>query len=296
MKRLVFAFLVFGLGAISFGQLQTFTKLVVLKGAASDTVHYVINDPILQTQNPSPQYTALKAQRDALGVDFLALAAKPKVYYFLVAEVVYTPQFALNKWTGEGYLEVWPMGAVEYGIGRHDANGVWQPKLAYAYDIGWNGYAVDFAGYTWWSPKAKARTGDGSIWAENRASTFQDQRNTGAGDGVADLVYTAKLMTNKATGMSWYEPAISSLTIAYTQSMSQLIGGTWQYVQGGAGKVVFKQDAALTTMANDPLGGKVGLGKVATAINALLVKGKYLPFTWTPAPNAGPLDPAGYYP
>lgn len=296
MKRLVFAFLVCGLGAISFGQLQTFTKLVVLKGAASDTVHYVLNDPILQTPNPSPQYTALKAQRDALGVDFLALAAKPKVYYFLVAEVVYTPQFALNKWTGEGYLEVWPMGAVEYGIGRHDANGVWQAKAplgAYSYDIGWNGYAVDFAGYTWWSPKAKARTGDGSIWAENAASTFQDQRNTGAGDGVADLVYSAKLMTNKTTNpvTTWYEPTISSLTIAYTQSMSQLIGGTWQYVQGGAGKVVFKQDAALTTMANDPAGGKVGLGKVATAINALLLKGKYP--TLTPAPD---LDPADYYP
>ena len=279
MKRLVFALLVCGMGAVSFGALlPTFTKLVVLKGTTTDTVHYVLTDPV-------PDTAAAAAQRAALGVDAAALAAKPKVFYFMVAEVVFTPQFvpATGKPTGEGDIALWTMGAVEYGIGRHDATGVWQPKLAYAYDVGW---AVDAGSFTWWSTKAKERTGDGVIDSANAADTFLDEK-----DGVAVLSYTSKLTTNKATGVSWYEPTVSSLTISYTQVMQQLVGApaAWKDVQGGAGKVVFKQDTALTKLVNDPLGGKVGLGKVAVAIHDFLVKGKYPAVT----PN---LDPGNYYP
>jgi len=275
VKRLVFALLICGMGAVSFGQLlPTYTKLVVLKGTATDSVHYVYNDP---------DQVASAAQRAALGVDALALAAKPKTYYFLVVELEFTPQFASGKWTGEGDVWAWTMGALEYGIGRHDANGVWQPKLAYAYDVG---AAIDLGMYDWWYPKAKARTGDGYIASANAADTFLDER-----DGVADLVYSAKLVTNKATGQSWYEPSITSLTINYTQIMQQLVGANWKDMQFGAGKVVFKPDAALTTKANlkDGTGANIGLAQVSIAIRDLLVKGKY--------PSVTPeLDPLNYYP
>jgi len=278
MKRLVFALLVCGMGAVSFGQLlPSFTKLVVLKGTATDSVHYVFNDP---------NQAASAAQRTALGVDALAVSAKPKVLYFLVVELEFTPQFAAGKFTGEGDVWAWTMGTLEYGIGRHDASGVWQPKLAYAYDVG---AAVDIGMYDWWAPKAKARAGDGSIYSANAADTFLDER-----DGTAELVYSAKLVTNKATGQSWYEPSITSLTISYTQIMQQLVGpGTvaWKDMQFGAGKVVFKPDTALTATANlkNGAGANIGLAQAATAIQSFLVKNKY--------PAVLPeLDPLNYYP
>ena len=238
MKRLVFAFLVCGMGALSFGQLlPTYAKLIVLKGTATDSIHYVYNDP---------DRTASAAQRTALGVDALALSTKPKVYYYLVVELEFTPQFAATgKATGEGDIWAWTMGTVQYGIGRHDVNGVWQAKLAYAYDVG---LAVDMGQFNWWYPKAKARTGDGFIQSFDAADTFQDVR-----DGIADLVFSSKLVTNKTTGQSWYEPSITSLTINYTQIMQQKIGTvtpTWTDLQFGVGKVKFVTDSALTTKAN----------------------------------------------
>ena len=281
MKRLVLALLVCGMGAVSFGQLlPTFSKLVVLKGTVTDSVHYVLNDAV-------PDTAAALAQRTALGIDALAVSVKPKVNYFLVVELEFTPQFAAGKATGEGDIWAWTMGAVEYGTGRHDANGVWQPKALYAYDIGG---AVDIGNYTWWGPKAKVRAGDGSLYSTNAAETFADQK-----DGSAELVFSSKLMTNKTTGQSWYEPSITSLTITYTQMLQQLVGsgaGTWKDAQFGAGKVVFKPDAKMTTTANQTnstTGANTGLALVATAIHDLLVKGGYPAVT----PD---LDPFNYYP
>lgn len=284
MKRLVFALLILGMGVVSYGLETSFTKLIVLKGTAADTLHYVLNDP-----NP----TATAAQRATYGVDALALAAKPKVFYFLVVEVTYTPQIVAGKWTGEGRMSIaendfWTMGAVEYGIGRHDANGVWQPKLAYAYDVG--AAAPFLVGLQYWNwTKAKVRTGDAIVLCKDAANTFSDSR-----DGVADLVYSAKLVTDRASGKSWYDPSVASLTISYTQWMQQKIGtpADWRDVQVGAGKVVFKQDAAMTTKANLNNGAtppvNTGLALVAADINAFLVKGKYPAVT----PN---LDPDGLY-
>lgn len=283
MKRVIFALMVCGMGAVSFGQLlPDFTKLFVLKGTCTDTVHYVLNDPVPDTA---------AALRAAYGVDALALAAKPKVYYFLVVEVKYTPQFVAGKWTGEGTitdLDFWTLGAVEYGIGRHDADGKWQAKLAYAYDIGGEGDTFVVPYQYWYWPKAKARTGDAWIISSNAAGTFVDDRS-----GIADVVFSAKLVTNKTTGKSWYEPSITSLTIAYTQLLDQKVGtpAGWRYTQMGAGKMVFKPDAAMTTKANltDGTGANIGLAQVAADINAFLVKGKYPPVT----PN---LDPGDYIP
>lgn len=276
MKRVIFALLVCGMGAASFAQLlPTFTKLVVLKGTVTDSVHYVLNDKV-------PDTAALAAQRDALGVDAIGLSAKPKVYYFLVVELEYTPQMASGKWTGEGDIWAWTMGAVEYGVGRHDAAGVWQPKLTYAADIAG---AVDLGGYDWWWAKSKARAGDGSIIGGDAGDTFQDYK-----DGVAELVYTAKLVTNKTTGQSWYEPTLSSITISYSQFLQQKFAGVYKECQFGTGKVVFRPDAAMTAKANlkDGAGVNIGLAQVAADINTFLVKNKY------PAvvPN---LDPYNWY-
>ena len=287
MKRLVFALLVCGMGAVSFGQLlPEFTKLVVLKGTATDSIHYVYNDP---------NRSASEAQRTALGVNALALSTKPKVYYYLVVELTFKPQFATTgKWTGEGNLELWTMGAVQYGIGRHDVNGVWQSKLAYAYDIGGPFY-VGGDSANWWYPKAKARTGDCDVFSSDLAETFADDRV----GGVADLVYSAKLVTNKTTGKSWYEPSITSLTINGTQIMQQLIGTAapaWTSVQFGVGKIVFKQDTALTTKANltnSTTGANIGLAQAAADIQAALLKGKYTTAATSFVPE---LDPYLYYP
>jgi hypothetical protein len=259
-------------------EVNVVTTLVVLKGTATDTVHYVLNGPFTD------------AQRDAYGVDDMTLATKPKAYYFMVVEATYTPEMnAAGKWTGEGSLntwsDLWPMGVVEYGVGRHDANGVWQPKLAYAYDVG---AAVDFGAYTWWWPKAKNRAGDGSIYSFDANNIFQDQR-----EGTATLTYSAKAYTDKVTGDSWYLPTITNLTIYYSQYMQQNFGTAadpvWRDIQFGAGKVAFKQDTAMTKIVNDVAGAHVGLDNTAIAIRDFLIKGKYPGIT----PN---LDPDGYYP
>jgi len=283
MKRLVFALLVCGMGAMSFGQmfLPTFTKLMVLKGTCSDTVHYVLNDP-----DP----TATATQRAAYGVDALALATKPKVYYFLVVEVTYTPEFAAGKWTGEGILgalDFWTMGAVQYGIGMHDANGAYQSGLKYAYDIGMSD-PFWFGNSYWYWPKAKQRLGDVSILSVDDGDTLRDSR-----EGTALLAFSPKLVKDKASGDSWYEPNISSITISYAQLMQQLIGApaAWKYVQMGAGKMTFKPDAKMTAKANLKdltTGDNIGLAQVAVDIEALLVKGGY----GDVLPN---LDPFGYY-
>lgn len=283
MKRLVFALLVCGLGAMSFGQpYATFTKLMVLKGTCSDTAHYVLNDP-----DP----TATLAQRTAYGVDALALSIKPKVYYFLVVEVTYAPQFTdAGKWTGEGTLgvmDLWTLGAVQYGIGKHDANGVYDKALKYAYDIGlsdpfWLGNSY------WYWPKAKQRLADASILSVDEGDTFRDSR-----EGTALMAFSPKLIKDRATGDSWYEPNISSITIYHSQLMQQLIGATpeWKYVQMGSGKIVFKLDSKMTAKANLTdldTGDNIGLAQVAADIQALLVKGGYgdvLP----------DLDPFDYY-
>lgn len=280
MKRLVFALMVCGMGAVSFGEvLPNFSKLVVLKGTATNSIHYVYNDP---------DRVASAAQRAALNVDALALSTKPKAYYYLVVDLLFTPQFATTgKATGEGDVWIWTMGAVEYGVGRHDVNGVWQAKRAYAYDIG---VAVDVGYFYWWYPKAKARTGDGFLFSTDAADTFQDTRT-----GVADLVFSSKLVTNKTTGQSWYEPSITSLTINYTQIMQQELGTvtpTWTDVQFGVGKVKFVTDSALTTKANlkNGAGLNIGLAQVATDIQNALLKGKYTTALTTFVPELDPLN------
>jgi len=285
MKRLVLAFLVCGMGAVSFGQfLPTYTKLVVLKGTTTDSVHYVRYDANTPTA---------ATQRAAMVVDAVAFGAKPKVNYFMVVELSYTPQIVANKWTGEGDIWVETMGVVEYGVGRHTTAGLWDPKLVYAYDAGgplWLGY------YAWWAPKAKLRMGDAALDCTNAAGTFSDTK-----DGVGELVYSAKLVTVKAVGaipaVSWYEPSITSLTISYTQWMQQLITGSTDQVdvQYGAGKVVFKPDTKLTTMANlkNPTTGvNTGLALVAADIKTQLEKGKYVTALTTFVPE---LDPYGLY-
>jgi len=284
MTRLVIALLVCGMGAMSFGQmfLPTFTKLMVLKGTCSDTVHYVLNDP-----DPA----ASLAQRTAYGVDALALAAKPKVYYFLVVEVTYTPEFTdAGKWTKEGTLgalDFWTMGVVQYGVGMHDANGAYQSGIKYAYDIGMSD--PFWIGNTYWYwPKAKQRLGDASILSVDDDNMFRDSR-----EGTALVAFSPKLIKDRATGDSWYEPNISSITISYTQRMEQLVGTppAWQYVQMGMGKMVFKMDSKMTAKANltDPdTGDNIGLAQVAADIQALLVKGGY----GSVLPN---LDPFYYY-
>jgi len=288
MTRLVFALLLCGMGLVSYAQpMEMSSRLVFLKGTATDTVHYVLYDPVPDTE-------AAADQRTALGVGAIGLSTKPKTYYYLVVYMEYTPQFSTTgKWAGEGDLWTWTMGAVEYGIGRHDVNGVWRataPLGAFARDIGW---AVDFGGYYWWQPKlSKKRVGDGSILSTDNEDpalrTYTDWR-----DGVAELTYTAVL--KKSGAESWYEPNISSLTISYTQWMQQkFTGDVWRDTQFGVGKVLFKPDVKLTTKANltDAVTGEnTGLALVAADIQALLLKGKYTTDV-TFMPN---LDPSGWF-
>lgn len=289
MKRFLIAILVCGMGLVSYAQLlETSSRLVVLKGTVTDTVHYVLSDTV-------PDTVVLAAQRDALGVGAIGLSARPRVYYFLVVYLEYTPQIVSGRWTGEGDLWTWTMGAVEYGLGRHSTNGMWRSTAAlggaYAYDIGW---AIDFGGYYWWQPKvSKKRTGDGSIYSTDSNDpalrTFMDTR-----DGVAELTYTAVLKT--AGGKSYYEPTISNLTISYTQWMQQkFTGDVWKDAQFGAGKVVFVPETAMTTranMTNATTGENTGLALVAADIRAYLLKNKYTTTDTAFTPN---LDPSGLY-
>lgn len=266
------------------------TKLVVLKGVTTDTVHYVYNG------------SATEVQEAELGVVAVTLAAKPKVYYFLVATVTYTPQMtAVGVWTGEGNLLFETMGAVEYGVGRHRPDGVWGPKLAYAYNIG---TAVDFAGGGFFSsvPKLKTRTGVCDINAPWGDAPPAGWVIGGADDklGVGELVYAAAAVTDKLTGNSQYNPTISSLIASYSQLMALDVGLTTVDAQFGAGKVAFVQDTALTTTANliiTPTNANghaqngVRAGKVVEAINAFLLKNNY-PLI----PANTDLDPLGWYP
>ena len=290
MKRMVLVFLVCGMGAVSLGELlPDFTKLVVLKGTATDTIRYAYSNPDWETDG---------ALLGALEIAGLATAAKPKVYYFLVVRVQYTPQITNSVWSREGNIRVEPMGGVVYGVGQQDRNLVWQPKSTYACG-GSNLLSIP----TWdsWSPKPRTRIGRTWLQSDLESDESDDSRWRGRyrfeGQGVLELVYNAKLVKSSTTGESWYEPSITSITVSYTQETTRLryysgsSSAYWEPVQYGAGKVVFKPDAKLTAMANltDAYGRNIGLDQVATAIQVYLEKAKY--------PSVTPdLDPYGYYP
>lgn len=284
MKRFLFAVGLVCMGAASFAAIRTeYTKLLVLKGTVTETVHYVYNDTLPDTQ-------ALADERAALGVDAIGKSLKPKVYYYLIVEVTYKPQInaATGKWTSEGDIDVWTMGALEYGKGRHDDTGVYQAALLYAYDVG---PAFDLYLFDHWQSKKKGRTGDGWVLCMDEAGTFVNNR-----EGIADLVYSAKLVKSKTDSTdTWYEPSISSLTFYCNQVLDQKIGSkalVWQDTQFGVGKIVFKVDSKLTTTANlTDVDGvtNIGLAQVATTIRDTLVKAGYPSVLMEP-------DPYNYYP
>jgi len=271
MKRFVLALTILGLGAISYAAtvydlLPDCTTLAVLKGAVSDTVHYVRNDVLPDT----PEQEALRA---AYGVDAMGLAYKPKGYYYMVVEITYVPEIdpLKDKWTSEGDIFLWTMGVVEYGKGRHDANGVWDKNLLYANDVGG---AVDVGMYSWWWTKKKKRAADAYMFSANADMTFTDQR-----DGIAELAYAAKLIKDKVNLESWYEPKISSLLINYSRLLQQLVdmgdGPAWMDMQMGTGKVKFSTDSTLTKILMNAPDIHTGLGLVAAEIQAKLIKGGY---------------------
>ena len=277
--------LVCGLAARSSAQLVGINdKIFVLKGAGAYTLNYVY-DASKDTSAKPDLNVALELDR--------VIAVKPKLYFYLVCSADYEPSSyfkgAVETWTGDGKVDVWPLGLVVYGVGRHTAAGLWDAKAVYSYDAGIFGVDFNFReinppALDAWTAKGK-RAGTGYIdGRDTQLANLIEYNDYTSGSGLATLACTTKKMATKVPVATWYEPSALTIELSGIQ-MQDLItlnadGTADSFVptQFGLLKVKFTTDATLTKLANTVGNTQAAnLGLVSDAIDAALVKGKYQP-------------------
>lgn len=248
-------------------------KIAIFKGALSYTANYVVD-------NAKPDLNV------ALGLDRVT-STKPKMYFYLVCTYSYDPTYTENngtyKLTGDGFLDLWPVGLVIYGDGRHQASGTWNAATRYAYDAGFGG--VDLLFDAWL--KKGYRVGPGWVDGSHQVSDTLEYYDYFTGDGLAYLNFKVKKFKNKeGNPPEWYDLSGGTLELSgmmardvYVLADVKADDPEWSLMGWnlGIGKIKFKMDTKLSAAASaegvDDL--DEGLDWLSGQIDALLQQGGY---------------------
>ncbi len=276
--------LVCGLGArLSAQPVGVEDKIAIFKGALSYTTNYVVDNS--------------KADLNvALGLERVT-ATKPKMYFYLVCTYSYDPTYTESngtfKLTGDGFLDLWPVGLVIYGDGRHQANRTWNSATKYAYDATF--YGVDLLFPAWL--KKGYRVGTGWVDGAYAVSDTLEYADYFTGDGLAYLNFKVKKFKNTAANPpEWYDLSSGALELSgmmmrdmYVLTDTKGVDPKASLVWGnlGIGKIKFKMDTKLSAAAS-ALGLEDGLDWLSGQVDTLLQQGGYptvdADFTPEPAP------------
>jgi len=285
--------LVCGAAATSFGQLVGVEDyFLVLKGATSFTSNAIYDctkDPIVVDS-----YAEKIIEDTELNG---ALLKKPKAYYYLILQARYTPTpktGAPATWSGQGVLDnIWPVGLICYGYGRHTTDGVWDAKTKFAFGNEGEGYYGDFGfldGVYWLAANKRVGMAGLNVKAvvDLLAGAYLTYEDYTPGDAYALLTYKgAKKSIKTPEPMTWYQPSacVIEMWSPIVEKMSRFDSADElveaMVSQFGTAKVKFSLDSKLTATANanvddpaDPDDGGIN-HDLADAIDAALTKGKY---------------------